>query len=185
MPLTIFMCGHGAWKPKDGFIQLPAYTSMSLVVEIAKVLYTTDMYDVCGGTFPRDYARLIENGTCPNMTWTADDPAKVKICDDRLAQNQKAKPAQVLFPNHLPNLLDGSKSLTLEKFFNDYWEKVSHNLNMQFGSTHFVWNCCSYADLKPSAMGAELGVNAAHGAQQYDHISYVTGIKLTGKISSL
>lgn len=185
MPLNIFMCGHGAWKPRDGFIQLPPFVKMSFVAEIAKVLYTDDMYKVCEGTFGRSYARTIDTEACPNMTWTADEAAKIKICDDRLAKNAGAQPAQLIFPNHLPNLLDGSKSLTLGKFFKDYWEPIGHNLSLQFGSVHFIWNCCSYVGLNPSERGAELGVNAAHGATQYDHISYANGIKLTGKVSSL
>jgi hypothetical protein len=188
MALTIFMCGHGDWKPKDGFIQLPAWVTMSFVVDFSKVLYTTDMYKVCEGTFGREFARTIgELGThnpCPNMTWTADDEAKIGKCDQALKLNKAAQPAQVLFPNHFKSLLTNN-TITLKKFFEDFWEPVGFNLSMQFGSTHFIWNCCSYTSLKPSAKGAEIGINAAHGATKYDHVDYTHGVKFLGKTSSL
>jgi hypothetical protein len=189
MAVTIYMCGHGAWDPKDGFIQLPPKVTMTFIVDVAKVLYTNDMFEVCGGTYTGQPARTIgEDGTatrtCPNMTWTSDDPAKITECDKRLKNNPASGQAMVLFPNHITKYLDKTRSIKLSSFFADYWPSAGAMLGGQ--PVNLIWACCGYVQLKSSAQGAALGVNAAQTAGQYDHVDY-TGQNpiLTGKVTKM
>jgi hypothetical protein len=145
------------------------------------------MYKVCEGTYPGDEARTIggpgaASRTCPNLTWTADEPNKIKICDEALKRNPNAKDALLFFPNHIPNFLDNTKSITLKKFFEDYWGPAAHIALGADGRAEFIWACCAYVDLHPSATGAGLGVNAAMTSDRFDHVSYAGGgIKFIGK----
>lgn len=187
MARKVFLCGHGKWNPGDGFFALPPGCSMTMMVDVAKVLYTSDMYKVCEGTYSGEEARVIggpgsATRTCPNMTWTADDPNKIRICDDALKKNAAAAGALLLFPNHIPNFLDGTRSITLKRFFEEYWEPAAHIAVGADGRADFIWACCGYVDLKPSATGAELGVNAAMTGNRFDHVNYAGGgITFTGK----
>lgn len=189
MALTIFLCGHGSWNPKDDFIQLPPGCSLTFIVHHAKLLPTDDMYRVCGGTYTGEPDRTVGAPgsvvrTCPNMTWTRDEPGKITICDQRLKANAAAQPAIVMFPNHMPGQLDNSGSLTLKKFFDDYWAPIGQQMLTQYGQVEFIWNCCSHVALKPSAMGAELGVNAGQFDNRFEHLSLVGGgITPIGKVT--
>jgi hypothetical protein len=186
--VTIFLCGHGAWSGE--FFQLPQNCTMTFIVDVVKVLYTTDMYKVCGGTYTGQPARTIgargsSTRSCPNMTWTADEPHKIVECNKRLKANPNAGNAAILFPNHLPNFLSGNPpSISLRKFFEDYWPTARAMVGQQ--EAHFVWNCCGYVNLKPSALGASLGVNAAMTAGEVHHIDFSgQDPVLTGKITSI
>ncbi len=187
MALTIYMCGHGAWN--GGFVQLPADTTMTMFTDVNKVLFTTDMYKLCGGTYTGEPARVIgEAGTtvrtCPDMVWTADKSVKIVECDKRLASNPSAGNAVVLFPNHLKNHLDNRKSITLKKFFSAYWPTAWSMLGRQ--PVNFMWCCCAYVKLKGSKAGAELGVNAAQTAGGHSHIDWTSGDPiLTGKFTKI
>jgi hypothetical protein len=187
MPRKVFMCGHGMWDPKNGFFSLPPNTSFTMMVDVSKVLYTDDMYKICAGTYSGEDARVIggpgaASRTCPNLTWTADDPKKIKICDDRLSQNPNGKDALLFFPNHIPNFLDSTRSITLKKFFAEYWEPAAHIAVGADRQAEFIWACCAYTKLKASDLGAELGVNAAMTGNRYDHLKYTGGnITLAGK----
>jgi len=183
---TIYMCGHGAWAPADGFIQLPPGITMTFIVDVAKVLYTDDMYKVCEGSYAGQPARVIgEAGsatrTCPNMTWTSDAPEKITECDKRIKNNPGG--GVVLFPNHITKYLDNTKSIKLADFFKSYWPTAQ---TMVGSNANLVWACCGYVQLKSSAEGAALGVNAAQTAGKYDHVDY-TGSNpiLTGKVTKM
>jgi hypothetical protein len=186
MARTVFLCGHGAWNPKDGFFALPPNCSITFIVDVAKVLYTADMYKVCEGTYSGDSARVVgepgaSSRTCPNMTWTADEPQKITKCDQLLKKNPAGTDALLLFPNHIPNFLDANRSITLKKFFDDYWRPAAHVALGNDGLANFIWACCGYVELKPSAAGAALGVNAAQTHDRFDHINYAGKLALTGK----
>ena len=187
MALTVYMCGHGAWN--GGFVQLPGDATMTMFTDVNKVLFTSDMYKLCGGTYTGDPARVIgEAGTvsrsCPDMIWTRDAPNKIVECDRRLAANPNKGNAVVLFPNHLTNYLDKTGSITLTKFFTDYWPTAWAMLGRQ--QVNFMWCCCAYTKLKGSKAGAELGVNAAQTAGQHEHIDW-TGKNpiFTGKVTKI
>ncbi|MGD0362422.1 MAG: hypothetical protein ABSC93_16220 [Bryobacteraceae bacterium] len=175
MPLAVFMVGHGAWYPKDGFFQLPPNCSFSMVVDIGKVLKSRDQIKVCAGKFERDYSRTIggEGGstrTCPNMSWLGDNETQLTVCRAGVEYNTKDQPAIMLHPK------ESDGSVKLSTFFKHAWARMAMDYHARFGEVHFVWNCCSYVGLNPSHMGARLGVNAAHTGELYDHVSYVRGV---------
>ena len=174
MPLTVFMVGHGAWRPKDGFFQLPSNCSFSMVVDVGKVLHHDDQTLVCAGVFRRDYARVIGGEgsctrTCPNLTWQGDEEAKLADCRLGLSHNKKDQPAIMLCP---PQSGGGVK---LSEFFKNAWAQMAPDYHARFGEVHFVWNCCSYAALNASWMGADIGMNAVQRRTLYQHFCYAGG----------
>jgi hypothetical protein len=174
------------WQPKNGFFELPPNVRFTMFVDVAKVLYTNDMYKICEGTYTGEEARTIGgegemSRTCPNLTWTRDEAKKIPICDDALKRNPNGVGALLFFPNHLPNFLDNTGSITLKRFFTDYWNPAAHIALGAERDAHFYWACCAYLDFKNSARGAISGVNAAMTHDRHDHINYRGGARLIGK----
>jgi hypothetical protein len=185
MAITVFLCGHGSWKPDDGYFEMPQGCEMEFVVHHMKLLPTADMYRVCAGTYPAASDRTIgEFKGCTNMSWTADDPSKIQTCVDNARNNGAVKPAAVLFPNHFAAQLDGNQTVTLKDWFVTNAGMI-RNTVQNHGGIHFVWNCCSHIDLKPSLMGAQIGVNAGQFDSHYEHLDLRNGIAPIGKITPL
>jgi hypothetical protein len=185
MALTVFMCGHGSWKPSDGYVMMPKGVSMTFIVHHAKLLYTTDMYEVCSGTYGKPSDRTVgEFQSCANMSWTRDEDSKVVECESRAQNNMGAAPACVVFPNHYGSLQDNTGTIKLGD-----WLRASDSefrtVCKQHGSIRLIWNCCAHMDLKSTSFGGEIGMNAAQGQDKYTHIDMTSGIKFLSKTSSL
>ncbi|MFY9724189.1 MAG: putative adhesin [Bryobacteraceae bacterium] len=72
---TIFICGHGAWQVKDGYVTLPANTTMKFYTQNSKWMNSNDVFKLIQGTFTgpvRQECRPFK--TCPNMRVFPDDP---------------------------------------------------------------------------------------------------------------
>lgn len=167
MNKTIYLCGHGAWNPNDGYFNLPKGCTMTFIVHHAKCLYTTDMYKVCEGTWTGDPLPPIQEfKSCPNMLWQVDKPEKKVICETMLGRNQKhdisSNPAIVLFP---------SKTKTLKSFFEQSYSYIRMD-NKMYDRLDFVWNCCTFLGLKSTKLGGACGVNAAEAFDQYDYVDF-------------
>lgn len=181
MAITVFLCGHGGWNPDDGYFELPKGCSLEFIVHHAKLLPTQDMYKVCGGTYTGTSDRTVgEFKSAPNMSWSADAPGKIGICNANLATNAGVGPAAVLFPNHFAGQLDGNDTITLKKWFKDNEDMIRNTVKANGGSAHFVWNCCSALNLKATANGANFGVNAGQDETTYTFLDLTNGIAPTG-----
>jgi len=166
MAKTIYLCGHGGWKPDNGFFNLPKGCTISFIVHHAKCLYTTDMFRVCRGTWPNPpFDTIKEYKACPNMTWSVDEAWKKKKCEDELALNGKhgsGSPANIIFP---------SKTKTLKEFFENNLPYLRSDITLH-GRLDFIWNCCTALELTPTELGGKIGVNAAEAFNKYDHIDF-------------
>lgn len=171
MAKTIYLCGHGGWKPEDGYFTLPKGCSISFIVHPSKCLYTPDMFRVCEGTWPNPpFDTIMEYKSCPNMTWGVDLVWKKKKCQDKLDLNPHhgaGNPAIAIFP---------SKTKTLKEFFTQSMLYLRSDITLH-GHLAFIWNCCTALTLKPTERGGKIGVNAAEAFDQYDYVDF-TGPKL-------
>ncbi len=167
MDKTIYLCGHGSWKPNDGYFNMPAGCTLTFIVHHSKCLYTTDMYKVCEGSWNGEPLTPIEEyKSCPNMTWTVDDPKKKIICEDRLGKNPNhdiaTNPALVIFP---------SKTKTLKEFFRVSYPYIRMD-NRRYDKINFIWNCCTALELRPTKFGGKIGINAAEAFDKYDYVDF-------------
>ena len=170
MAVTIFLCGHGEWEPKNGFVDLPKGCSITFVVHFAKTLPTKDMFTLCRGTYPNEPDRIVaEFHSCPNMTWKVDEDAVIDHCIALAANNHGAQPAEVLFPNSLASLLDKDGALTLGKFFRKRAPTI-HERVMLYGEVKFIWASCSALAMNRTARGGIIGVNAQQKVNAYIHM---------------
>jgi hypothetical protein len=158
---------------------------MTFIVHHAKLLPTGDMYRVCGGTYPNEPDRTIGAfQSCPDMTWTADEPQKIVQCNNQLNTNIGVGPAVNYFPNHFPALLDGNQSVRLSRFFS-HFENDFRAFVQQYRTVRMIWNCCSHMGLRPSVRGGEIGINSGQQINGYVHLNLTNGIVPSGKTTSL
>lgn len=54
---TILICGHGAWQVKDGYVRLPANTTMKFYTQNSKWMNSNDVFKLIQGTFPNRRSR--------------------------------------------------------------------------------------------------------------------------------
>jgi hypothetical protein len=182
MAFTIFMCGHGSYKPNSGYFDLPKGCSLEFVVNHAKLLPTGDMFKICGGTYAAASDRTVgEFGSVPNMSWTADELWKITECKKRLLANPKIKLGAVIFPNDYDPQLDGEQTITLKQWFSNNAEAI-RNTVATYGNVLFIWNCCSHIGLKSTSKGAEFGVNAGQSETSYTFLDLTNGIIPTGRV---
>jgi hypothetical protein len=172
MALTVYLCGHGSWKPDSGYFSMPKGCSMSFIVHHAKCLYTEDMFRVCGGNWPNEPVSIInEYKSCPNMTWTVDEASKKTRCANELASNPKHRnnnPAKMIFP---------SSTKTLREFFDTNAAYIRSDVRLH-GNVIFIWNCCTALELNLTKQGGQIGINAAEGSQTYDYVDFSNGSPL-------
>lgn len=166
MAKTVYLCGHGAWKPNDGFFNLPKGCTMSFIVHHSKCLYTTDMFRVCAGTWPNPPVDTIpEFKSCPNMTWSVDEAWKKRKCEDDLGLNPNhgsGNPAVSIFPG---------RTKTLKEFFEDSARFIRSDVALH-GRIDFIWNCCTALGLRATEQGGKIGINAAEAHNQFDLIDF-------------
>lgn len=182
MSFTIFMCGHGSFKPNDGYFNLPRSCSMQFIVDHAKLLPTGDMFKVCGGTYNASPDRTVgQFGSVPNMSWTSDEVWKITECKNRLGTNNKVQQGAVIFPNDYANQLDNKKTINLKTWFANNGEAI-RNTVAAHGDIMFVWNCCSHLGLKATKEGGNIGVNAGQSETSYTFLNLTNGIAPAGRI---
>ena len=140
-----FICGHGAWDPKNGYTQVPKNCRLTFYTENAKWMNSHEVFKLIQGN--ETLSPVSVHGpykTVPNMTFYPDD-APLK------AYSKAIKPADVdlIFTNHAPG------------------RQLSHLLALLGKASinfELVWACCR--DLSLNATGYK-PVRVEHRADGY------------------
>jgi len=70
----VYIVGHGAWGPTDGYAKVPAGCTVSFYTEFAKTMSGEDADRIVAGTVNRKPHRTVgEFKMVPNMRYTPDD----------------------------------------------------------------------------------------------------------------
>jgi hypothetical protein len=146
---TLYLCGHGGWKMKDGFISLPKGCDFKFYSHAHKTIYQGAVEKMVAGEYEGWSDDFSEYQRIQNMTLYADDPPNIEPTEQALKSNPD-KNARVCFLNYF-----GVKEMTLKEFFKLY--------NIQAcAPVLFVWSCCRYTEVRKSqAFGGKYGVNAS------------------------
>lgn len=154
----VYLCGHGGWKMKDGFVNLPKGCDFTFYSHAHKTIYQDAVEKIVAGKYKGWSDDFEQYQKIQNMTLSADDKENIKPTELALKQNPN-KNAQVFFLNYF-----GVKSMTLKELFELY--------NIQAAKPiHFVWTCCRYTTVgKEHAFGGRYGVNASEDllSKSYD-----------------
>ena len=146
--LTLFLCGHGGWKPSFGYVQTPRGVSVVFYTHFAKDLMTSMSDQILEGSYTQTDRVIGEFSMCPNMQvsgqpddWTTRDEAK-------LNKAHWGNDAQVL------GVPKGERA-KLDELFDGLTKRMSQ------GDTLILhWIACSHLRLNPQG-GEAFGVNAA------------------------
>ena len=143
---TIYLAGHGDWKIKDEYVQVPAGCSISFYTDSSKNMFTSDMKDIIRGTYNGSVRQKVEAfKNCPNYTLNPDG-ASYNECKQIIISRNDPNLGLIMYPS--------GPSWTLKQIF-DYVSKKGL-------SFEFIWCCCRFTGLK-DAGGKAVGVNGAQG----------------------
>jgi hypothetical protein len=159
MARTLYLCGHGGWKMKDGFVTVPQRCDFTFYSHAHKTIYQGAAEKIVAGEYNGWSDDFSAGHSVQNMTLYADDPKNIKPTEIA-ARNNTDPNARVFFLNYF-----GLKEITLENFFECY------NINA-CAPVHFIWTCCRYTEVKKSQAvgGAKYGMNASEDLinREYD-----------------
>lgn len=152
----VIICGHGGWKPADGYTKVPKGCSLAFYTEFSKCLSGDDADSIAAGTYVGQPTRVIaQYNMAPNMRFYP------------LTQSEKqviiaAKPAdrELLFTSD-----NGGRPL----------EHLLKTLSPT-AEIEFHWACCSYTQLKVTPGSAAKGINLTQmkaGYFDYDYTNMV------------
>jgi hypothetical protein len=89
MSKHIFLSGHGGWKPKNGYTQVPKGCQINFYTNFAKNLITGMEHQILAGTYNTIDRTIAEYKSCPNMQlseqpddWTTTAKAKLALRND-------------------------------------------------------------------------------------------------------
>ncbi|HEY0940369.1 MAG TPA: hypothetical protein VGE08_09760 [Steroidobacter sp.] len=127
---NVYIVGHGAWAPKDGYAKVPAGCTISFYTEFAKTLSGDDADRIVAGTLKRPAHRTVgEFKMVPNMRYTPDDDDNM---EDFKAEQQ---PGTILI------FTQSNAGQTLEQLFHVIALKGIRNWDMH-------WTACSALQLR-------------------------------------
>jgi hypothetical protein len=150
---TVFLHGHGGWKPSMGFVEVPKGCSVSFYTHFAKLLNQTMVLQILNGTYTGEFDRTVPAfHSAPNVQISSLTPALVKWAKD----NNTSGTTMVLMPASPPVV-----RMSLEKVMDLAIKAIGPDLD-------FRWLCCQALQLK-KAGGGELGVNASDRTAQAGH----------------
>lgn len=145
MALKLFMCGHGAWAPDDGFTEVPKGCSVTFYTYNAKTMLQGAVNEIVSGRYTGDYHQKVEEyKQVQNMTLYPDDEPLRKSTQKELLKN----------PDPDTNCFFTKTPTTLEQFFKVYGDQIA-----KLGGIDVVWTCCRFVDNKGEKTGVE-GFNA-------------------------
>lgn len=175
MSATIYLCGHGSWKPENGFTTVPKNCSIGFIGMHAKTVYTNAMIEACKGTYDDKLSdEFGEYRQVPNMTWDPDEEWKVDACEKAAESNPNQ--AAAVFPDN---------TTTLKEFFETPEViQMIHEAKVRLGGVRFVWSCCRYVKMKGAVHGRG-GFNATHDivGGQFHFRDRVDGSKIVKQIA--
>lgn len=160
---TLYLCGHGGWKMKDGFISVPQGCDFTFYSQAHKTIYQSAAEKIVSGEYHGWSDDFYAGQSIQNMTLYKDDVENIKPTELAL-KNNPDKNASVFFLNYF-----GRDEMTLQEFFSLYNIKACQPVL-------FVWTCCRYTELdkKHRVGGAKFGFNASHDIlnKQFDFRTY-------------
>lgn len=159
MARTLFLCGHGGWEMKDGFISVPQGCDFTFYSHAHKTIYQGAAEKIVAGEYTGWSDDFSEGQSIQNMTLHADSPDNIRATEMAAKKNSDPN-ALVFFLNYF-----GLEEMKLDKFFELYNIKAC-------APVHFVWTCCRYTQVKKSQAvgGAKFGFNASEDLinREYD-----------------
>jgi hypothetical protein len=138
MPINVYMCGHGAWVPKEGYVSLPAGSSITFYTHFAKLMLQDAVEEIVAGNYKgKPEAEWTQFMHIPNMTlYPEDDMTDLRDTKDALKQNPAyANGAKCYFTT-------ASKGITLFQFF-----KLREAHIHKVGGYNLHWCCCRHVDM--------------------------------------
>ena len=129
--MIYFLTGHGGWKPKDGYFDVPKGTEVKFYTQNAKLMLSTDVYKIVDGSYTGDPTSVVgEFRKCQDMTLYPDDE-EFKGPTDAACKKNPNKDARVV-------RLKNAALLS---------QVIEH-----FGAGHtYVWACCRDLSLRSTA----------------------------------
>lgn len=153
MATTVFLHGHGGWKPSMGYVNVPKGCSVSFYTHFAKLLNGTMVEQILTGTYTGDFDRTVPAfHSAPNVQMSSLPASLAQWAKDKNTTGI----SMVLLPNSPPVV-----RMSLEKLM-----ELSIGA---FGSDlDFRWLCCQALQLKDTG-GRAQGVNASDRTAQAGH----------------
>jgi hypothetical protein len=145
--LTLFLSGHGGWKPSFGYVQTPRGVSVVFYTHFAKDLITSMEYKILEGSFTQADRVIGEFSMCPNMQVSGQSADWTTMSQAKLNKAHWGAEAHVL------GVPEG-ESANLSEICDGLTKRMSQ------GDTLILhWIACSHLELNPQG-GEALGVNA-------------------------
>lgn len=90
MAKQVFLSGHGGWKPKNGFTQVPKGCKINFYTSFAKNLITGMEYMILEGTYTTVDRTIDQFMSCPNMQLSAQPDDWTRTSKEKLATRHDA-----------------------------------------------------------------------------------------------
>lgn len=150
--MMIFLFGHGAWHPRDGYISLPAATTLTFYTQNSKLLNIRDALNIADGssTFDPD-GKWRAYSTVPNMTLSSFEE-NVQNFKTR-ARNRGTEGVDYDIAHTNPG-----QSLTLAQLLATMPQLIGNDLH---------WIACRAHALKKTNFGRVQGMNARETPTDY------------------
>ncbi|HTU67768.1 MAG TPA: hypothetical protein VMF52_17595 [Steroidobacteraceae bacterium] len=141
----VYLAGHGSWDIKSGgFARVPRNRTVTFYTEAMKNMFTTDMFDIIGGTYQGEVKQFYEPGQqVPNYTLHPDLLNEPR-CNQLLAARNDPGISLVM--------LQQGVTLTLQQI-----------MDTVPTGTNLIWCACRHTQLKDVG-GKKIGVNGAQGS---------------------
>ena len=147
MAMTVFLCGHGEWKPDNGFTQLPKDCTFTFYTHNAKtMLQDAVLKIVAGADVGEPEMQVVPFKMVQNMTLHPESPDCVLGTKEALLRNPNKANSRIYFAR---------RAITVADFLKRHGHKA-HG----FGGMNLVWTCCRYIPMAGAKSGAA-GFNAS------------------------
>ena len=140
MALQVYLCGHGQWKPKSGYVSLPKNCTITFYTHFAKLMLQDAVEEIVAGNY-HGTPDLVARGfsQVPNMTLFPEDDSDDYIDTKKAVKKNPAynggQGARVYFTKK-------KNGLTLKEFFK---KQAQHMFTV--GGYDLHWCCCRHVDM--------------------------------------
>lgn len=155
MAFRMYLCGHGSWRPNDGYVTVPRNCKVIFYGHFAKTVLSNDTEDLVAGRVTREpHTTHNEFMSCPNMTLSPTSQPIIERKFQHFEQNPNKNDQLLYFTAERTNLgkLFDADSLFMEDL---------RALAGTHKKVELVWSCCRSVTLtNHRAMADEIGWNA-------------------------